>query len=186
MAQRQDRDTFGVHQNRAVQNNSKRNSFSANWDVQSNITQETQDDPAIWAKETVDISKIDGRMSRSSSWGQAESTVTSVEPIRKTHPLSNERWDVEVHKNYEKSKSQMIKETNDRPTFRTHQFNKSAQEREKKLSVSTQNTEKLDKMEGKMIYCLLCINNINSWKAENKMRAYLLLTINYIRIYSLH
>lgn len=145
MAQRQDRDTFGVHQNRAMQNNSKRNSFSQNWEAQSTMTQETQDESAIWAKENGE--KHDGRMSRTSSWGQAESTVTSVEPTRKAHPLSNDRWDAE-HKSYEKSKSH-AKEPSERPTFRTHMFNKSAQEREKKLSVSTQNTEKLEKMEGK-------------------------------------
>lgn len=51
MAQRQNRDTFGVHQNRVVQEaSSKRNSFSANWDAGSSLTQETQDD-GVWAKD---------------------------------------------------------------------------------------------------------------------------------------
>lgn len=41
-----------MHQNRVVQEaSSKRNSFSANWDAGSSLTQETQDD-AIWAKDT--------------------------------------------------------------------------------------------------------------------------------------
>lgn len=62
MAQRQDRDTFGVHQNRnMMQNNSKRNSFSANWDVQSNLTQGTTDDSGgIWGRDDAD--KTDGRL----------------------------------------------------------------------------------------------------------------------------
>lgn len=138
MAQRQDRDTFGVHQNRAPPS-SKRNSFSANWEVHSSVTQGTQDDVAIWAKEALDMDKHDGRMSRgSSNWERAESTLTS-EPIRKT--VTGEQWDLE-QKSFEKKN---YKEPVERPTFRTHQFNKSAQEREKKMSVSTQNTEKPEK-----------------------------------------
>lgn len=57
MAQRQDRDTFGVHQNRAVQNNSKRNSFSANWDAQSSLAPDGHDDAASWAKEMAENEK---------------------------------------------------------------------------------------------------------------------------------
>lgn len=141
MAQRQDRDTFGVHQNRAVQNNSKRNSFSANWEVHSTLTQETtQDEGSSWAK---DHEKVDGRTSRTSSWGQAESSINE----RKGLGLA-ERWDVE-HK-YERARNSTGQEPMERPTFRTHQFNKSAQQREKKLSVSTQNTDKMDKMEGEV------------------------------------
>lgn len=147
MAQRQDRDTFGVHQNKTVMNNSKRNSFSANWDVQSTMTQETQDDTS-WAKDALDLDKQDGRISRDSSWDIAESTVTSVEPLRK-NVLLNDRWDIE--QTYEKREKHHIPEPVERPTFRTHQFNKSAKEREKKHSVSTQNTERNDKMEGKFL-----------------------------------
>lgn len=111
MAQRQDRDTFGVHQNR----NSKRNSFSANWEVQSSLTHE--DDGISWAKDAM-------------GWDHIDSTTnTSIDqPIRG---------------------KKMKDASNDRPiTFRTHQFNKSAQEREKKHSIaSTQMTDKSDKMD---------------------------------------
>lgn len=142
IAQRQDRDTFGVHQNRVTQNNSKRNSFSANWEVQSAITQDTHDENTHWAKETLDDEKNDGRLSRD-SWDQADSTtITSFEQPR--------RWEVEK-KSYEKVKH-IVKEAGEIPTFRTHQFNKSAQEREKKHSIaSTQMTDKSDKNEGKRI-----------------------------------
>lgn len=96
MAQRQDRDTFGVHQNRVMQQqNSKRNSFSANWEVQSNMT-ETHNDSTSWAQEGTywsnevgklcfdfwfaDSDRHDGRTSRD-SWELAESTtITSTEP----------------------------------------------------------------------------------------------------------
>lgn len=54
MSQRQDRDTFGVHQNLMNQNNSKRNSFSTNWDVQSNATLDTTDDVHEWTKDKRD------------------------------------------------------------------------------------------------------------------------------------
>lgn len=140
MAQRQDRDTFGVHQNRTMQNNSKRNSFSANWEVQSSITQETQDDGVSWGKDALDVDKHDGRISRDSSWDIAESTVTSVEPIRK-NPLMNDRWDME--RKYDR-REKHAQEPSERPTFRTHQFSKIAKEREKKHSVSTVNTERND------------------------------------------
>ncbi|KAJ8922961.1 hypothetical protein NQ315_001507 [Exocentrus adspersus] len=144
MAQRQDRDTFGVHQNR----NSKRNSFSANWEVQSSLTHETTDDVASWAKEGMEVDKHDGggRTSRD-SWELAESTTnTSVEPRHLA-----ERWDREERK-FEKSKSgrkeAMNHEPVERPTFRTHMFNKNAQEREKKHSIaSTQMTDKTERTE---------------------------------------
>ncbi|KAL1494091.1 hypothetical protein ABEB36_009744 [Hypothenemus hampei] len=128
MAQRQDRDTFGVHQNKTIhQNNSKRNSFSANWEVQSNIT-ETHNDATSWANED---SAHDGRMSRD-SWELAESTtITSIEPAG--------RWE------RDERKSRMMS-SSERPTFRTHQMNKSALEREKKHSVaSTSITDKTDR-----------------------------------------
>lgn len=140
MAQRQDRDTFGVHQNRVPQHNSKRNSFSANWEVQTSMTQEIKDDMAAWAKDALDMDKHDGRNSRD-SWNVTESTTASMEITRKN--MNSERWDGD-HKNYEKKSN---KEPVERPTFRTHQLSKSAQEREKKLSVSTQNTERPDKVD---------------------------------------
>lgn len=60
--------------------------------------------------------------------------------------MLGDKWEIE--RKIEKSKS--YKEPSERPTFRTHQFSKSAQEREKKHSVaSTQNTEKMDSLEGK-------------------------------------
>ncbi|KAJ3645965.1 hypothetical protein Zmor_023581 [Zophobas morio] len=143
MAQRQDRDTFGVHQNRVMQNSSKRNSFSANWEVQSAITHETQEDNTHWAKDTLEIDKNDGRMSRD-SWDQADSTtITSIDQPRR---IISERWETE-RKSYEKNRN-VMKETGERPTFRTHQFNKSAQEREKKHSIaSTQMTDKTERNE---------------------------------------
>ncbi|XP_066258344.1 unconventional myosin-XV isoform X2 [Euwallacea similis] len=140
MVQRQDRDTFGVHQNRVMhQNNSKRNSFSANWEVQSNIT-ETHNDATSWAQE--DSDRNDGRMSRD-SWELAESTtITSIEP----RDIGG-RWDREERK-FEKSRNHQIKDPSERPTFRTHQMNKSALEREKKHSVaSTSITDKTDRQE---------------------------------------
>lgn len=142
MAQRQDRDTFGVHQNRTVMNNSKRNSFSANWDIQSSVTQETQDDGTSWSRDFDDKQE---RIARD-SWDQADSTVTSIEANRKGMIMTSDRWDNE--KSFDKKN--MGQEGGERPTFRTHQFSKHAgREREKKHSVSTQNTEKVDKMEGK-------------------------------------
>lgn len=45
----------------------------------------------------------------------------------------------------ERREKKAFKEPTERPTFRTHMFNKSAQEREKKLSVaSTQMTDKTE------------------------------------------
>ncbi|XP_076273553.1 unconventional myosin 10A isoform X2 [Rhynchophorus ferrugineus] len=139
MAQRQDRDTFGVHQNRVInQNNSKRNSFSANWEVQSNIT-ENHNDATSWAQE--DSDRHDGRISRD-SWELAESTtITSIEPRE-----VERRWERDERK-YDKPKNQSI-EPAERPTFRTHQLNKSALEREKKHSLaSTAMTDKTDRHE---------------------------------------
>lgn len=141
MAQRQDRDTFGVHQNRTVMNNSKRNSFSANWDIQSSVTQETQDDGTSWSK---DFDEKQERHARD-SWDQPDSTVPSIEVNRKAMILMNDRWDSE--KSFDKKN--VMQEPAERPTFRSHQFSKSAsRDREKKHSVSTQNTEKIEKMEG--------------------------------------
>ncbi|KAK9739373.1 hypothetical protein QE152_g9077 [Popillia japonica] len=140
MAQRQDRDTFGVHQNRTVMNNSKRNSFSANWDIQSSVTQETQDDGTSWSK---DFDEKQERHARD-SWDQPDSTVPSIEVNRKAMILMNDRWDSE--KSFDKKN--VMQEPAERPTFRSHQFSKSAsRDREKKHSVSTQNTEKIEKME---------------------------------------
>lgn len=140
MAQRQDRDTFGVHQNRVIQNSSKRNSFSANWEVQSAITHETQDDSTHWAKDALDLDKADGRLSRD-SWDQPDSTITSSDQPRR---IISERWETD-----RKNRS-IVKEGGERPTFRTHQFNKSAQEREKKHSIaSTQMTDKTERNDSK-------------------------------------
>ncbi|KAF2905677.1 hypothetical protein ILUMI_00498 [Ignelater luminosus] len=141
MAQRQNRDTFGVHQNHVGQNNSKRNSFSANWEIQSSLTQDTQDDTSSWAKEKMDIHFV-----RKDSWEQNESTITTTEQPRRNISVTSDRWDVE-QKVYEKTRSSTPKEPLERPTFRTHQMSKIAQEREKKHSVSTVNTEKQEKLE---------------------------------------
>ncbi|XP_030752101.1 unconventional myosin-XV isoform X2 [Sitophilus oryzae] len=139
MAQRQDRDTFGVHQNRVMNhNNSKRNSFSANWEVQSSIT-ETHHDATSWAHE--DSDRHDGRISRD-SWDMADSTTITSIDAREVE----RRWDRDDRK-YDKSKNQS-KEPSERPTFRTHQLNKSALEREKKHSLaSTAMTDKTDRHE---------------------------------------
>lgn len=57
-------------------------------------------------------------------------------------------WDREERK-FEKSRNHVIKDPSERPTFRTHQMNKSALEREKKHSVaSTSITDKTDHQEG--------------------------------------
>lgn len=130
MAKRQDRDTFGVHQNRVNQNSSKRNSFSANWEIQSSLTQETHQDD--WSKEKLEF--------RKDSWDQNLSS-TEVTP-RRNGSVTSDRWEPDP-----KIKSP-IKEPTERPTFRTHQMNKIALEREKKHSVSTVNTEKAEKLEG--------------------------------------
>ena len=149
ISQRQDRDTFGVHQNRAAQHSSKRNSFSANWDIQSSVTQETQDDGTSWGKDVAE-EKQDGRLTRN-SWDRPESTVTSIEPRRF---MMNDRWDDDNKGGHEKNRT--LQEPSERPTFRTHQYSKSAErDREKKHSVSTQNTEKID---GKLHYVTVCEN----------------------------
>ncbi|KAJ8956705.1 hypothetical protein NQ318_014060 [Aromia moschata] len=147
MAQRQDRDTFGVHQNRVIQNNSKRNSFSANWEVHSSMTQETADDAASWAKEGLEVDKHDGRTSRG-SWEMADSTTnTSIDPRHLSEQWEREERKFEKNKNARKEA--MNHEPIERPTFRTHMFNKSAQEREKKHSVaSTLMTDKTERTEG--------------------------------------
>lgn len=148
MSQRQDRDTFGVHQNRVVQNNSKRNSFSANWDIQSSLTQETQDDAISWGKERLD-EKRELHRTRRDSWDQ-NGSITSTEPSKKMSFVSSDNWDTDG-KGYEKSRG-YCKEPAERPTFRTHQMNKIAQEREKKHSVSTTATEKTEKLESKSVF----------------------------------
>ncbi|KAB0792987.1 hypothetical protein PPYR_12607 [Photinus pyralis] len=137
MAQRQERDTFGVHQNLVEQSNSKRNSFSANWDIQSSLTQDTQDDGASnWAK-------FD-HANRKDSWDQSEIIKMEQNVTRRSMVAAmNEHWDDEP-----KPKAQAKDhEPTERPTFRTHQMNKVAKEREKKHSVSTINTEKTEKLE---------------------------------------
>lgn len=153
MAQRKDRDTFGVHQNRVLQN-SKRNSFSANWDVQSNITQDTTDDGINWTKDGMEIEKTDGR--RRDSWDLGETiTNNSVEPRHLTEAWDREERKFEQIDKYIDQKPKMIKreginDGSERPTFKTHMFSKSALEREKKHSVaSTQITDKTERTEGK-------------------------------------
>ncbi|KAG5895943.1 hypothetical protein JTB14_016344 [Gonioctena quinquepunctata] len=139
MAQRQDRDTFGVHQNRVVQN-SKRNSFSANWDVQSSLTHDTTDD-GHWGKE------MEKRDERRDSWDLGETTTnTSVDARHMTEMWDREERKFEKNKNIRKEV--MRHEPVERPTFKTHMFNKSVQEREKKHSVaSTQMTDKTERTE---------------------------------------
>lgn len=153
MAQRQDRDTFGVHQNTVLHGNSKRNSFSANWEVNSSTAHDSREEFNNWAKDGIDSEKQDGRMSRqSSNWDQTESSNINDSEIvqRNIFIISNERWENENKPYMEKSKHMNYgKENVDRPTFRTHQMNRSQQEREKKHSVTTQNTDKQDKLEGK-------------------------------------
>lgn len=144
MSQRQDRDTFGVHQNRVAQNNSKRNSFSANWEMQSSMTQETQDDIISWGKDRLDDNR------RKDSWDQ-NGSITSTEPSKKMSFMSTDNWEMEV-----KTRAHP-KEPAERPTFRTHQMNKIAQEREKKHSVSTTNTEKTEKIESKSLSLSHCL-----------------------------
>lgn len=73
--------------------------------------------------------------------------------------MTSDRWDHDGQRRQqqqlEKSKS-YGREPADRPTFRTHQFNKSAQEREKKHSVaSTLTTDKADTMEGKQTFLVM-------------------------------
>lgn len=90
-------------------------------------------------------------------WEPAESvTSTEAPPRRLNNPpvavMTSDRWDTSERKQQqhtEKSKS-YSREPVDRPTFRTHQYNKSVQEREKKHSIaSTLTTEKADTMEGR-------------------------------------
>lgn len=160
MAQRQDRDTFGVHQNLALPGNSKRNSFSANWEVQSSITQEQREEVNNWAKEEMDIEKQDGRGSRQSSWEHHESSIMTSSEIqhRNISITSNERWEMDSKAYVDKSRHQpAIKNDMERPTFRTHQMNRSAQEREKKHSVSTITTDKPEKSEGTFTIILISL-----------------------------
>ncbi|XP_017773416.1 PREDICTED: unconventional myosin-XV [Nicrophorus vespilloides] len=133
MAQRQDRDTFGVHQNRNSMMNlsSKRNSFSANWDIQSSVTQDTQEEE----EKIIETSRRD-------SWDEPD----LGEKRSKINPLLNDRWDLDPKpKMMMMMQQQQQSDTpSERPTFRTHQFSKAEKEREKKHSVSTINTEKMD------------------------------------------
>lgn len=94
-------------------------------------------------------------------WEPAESVASTEPPPRRLNnsvaAMTSDRWDTSERKQQvaaEKSKS-YGREPVDRPTFRTHQYNKSAQEREKKHSIaSTLTTEKADTMEGRMcVYC---------------------------------
>lgn len=148
MAQRQDRDTFGVHQNMVMHSSSKRNSFSANWEVSTSLTQETREEVNNWAKDGMDAEKHDGRLSReSSNWDTSETNEIRHRNISVT---SNDRWDMD-NRNMERRHLSSSKENLERPTFRTHQMSKSQQEREKKLSVSTQNTDKPEKLDGKFL-----------------------------------
>lgn len=127
---------------------SKRNSFSANWEVNSSLTQEIHE-VGNWAKDGMDSEK-EGRMSRqSSNWDQNESSImTGSEMPHRASVTSNDRWEMESKVYMDKKRHS--NENIDRPTFRTHQMNRSQQEREKKHSVSTQNTDKQDKLEGNL------------------------------------
>lgn len=97
-------------------------------------------------------------LSEKQGWEAAESLASTEPPPPQrlnvsVAAMTSDRWDSGERKQQlqplEKSKS-YGREPADRPTFRTHQFNKSAQEREKKHSVaSTLTTEKADTMEGK-------------------------------------
>lgn len=150
MAQRQDRDTFGVHQNRVLQN-AKKNSFSASWDVQSTMTQDTNEDAINWSKVGLEMDKLDGR--RRDSWDLGETvTNNTIEPRHLAESWDREEIKFEKHGN--KKPKPAVRETNndsvDRPTFKSHMFSKNAHEREKKLSVaSTQMTDKTDRNESK-------------------------------------
>ncbi|XP_057659116.1 myosin-VIIa [Diorhabda carinulata] len=139
MLQRQDRDTFGVHQNLINQDNSKRNSFSTNWDVQSNITQDTTDDGQEWTKD-----KRDGRRD---SWDLGETTTNTSMDAK--HMM--EMWDrneMKFEKNRKVRKASNQESMERPPTFKTHMLSKSAQEREKKHSTgSVQFLDKIDKPE---------------------------------------
>lgn len=155
MAQRQERDTFGVHQNRVVQN-SKRNSFSVNWDAQSNLTQDTTDDCVNWSKDGMEFDKLDSR--RRDSWDLGETTTnTSAEPRNLADVWDREERNFAKFEKYENNKAKSLKcdilsESGERPTFKSHMFSKSAQEREKKHSVaSTQITDRTERTEGEYI-----------------------------------
>lgn len=161
MAQRQDRDTFGVHQNAVIHTSSKRNSFSANWEVSSSTVHDSRDEVSNWAKEGIENEKQDGRIStQSSNWDQTESSNMNSEIVqRNISIISRESWEVETKPYNEKTKHMNYnKENVERPTFRTHQMNRSQQEREKKHSVSTQNTDKQDKLEGNILLLYFVTN----------------------------
>ncbi|VEN63077.1 unnamed protein product [Callosobruchus maculatus] len=143
MAQRQDRDTFGVHQNRVhAQNNSKRNSFSANWDVQSSVTQGTTDDG--WGKDEVDKNGL-----RRDSWELAETTTnTSTEPRHMVEVWDRDDTKYERRNGRKEDIMRGHESSSERPTFRSHMFSKNAHDREKKHSLaSTQATDKTEKNE---------------------------------------
>nr|CAH7758737.1 unnamed protein product [Callosobruchus chinensis] len=143
MAQRQDRDTFGVHQNRVhAQNNSKRNSFSANWDVQSSVTQATTDDG--WGKDEVDKNGL-----RRDSWELAETTTnTSTEPRHMVDVWDRDETKYERRNGRKEDIMRGHESSSERPTFRSHMFSKNAHDREKKHSLaSTQATDKTEKNE---------------------------------------
>ncbi|KAL3274440.1 hypothetical protein HHI36_015828, partial [Cryptolaemus montrouzieri] len=142
MAQRQDRDTFGVHQNRNLMENSKRNSFSANWDSQSSMTQETQED-MNWGKDSMEMDKPISR----DSWDQNEYPITTMDAMPRRNGQID-RLDREERRDIERREKKVFKEPSERPTFKTHMFSKNAHEREKKLSVaSTQMTDKTELQE---------------------------------------
>lgn len=106
--------------------------------------------------------------------------MASTEPPapRRLNPpvaaMTSDRWDTTERKpqqqqqqlqSPEKSKS-YGREPVDRPTFRTHQYNKSVQEREKKHSVaSTLTTEKADTMEGREMCVSVRVScNVFLWR----------------------
>lgn len=120
--------------------------------------------------------KISYALPDKQGWEPAESvTSTEAPPRRLNNPpvaaMTSDRWDTSERKQQhaEKSKS-YSREPVDRPTFRTHQYNKSAQEREKKHSIaSTLTTEKADTMEGrKCVYCVVFFGEVLSNRASNR------------------
>lgn len=112
ITQRQDRDTFGVHQNRA----GMKTSFSANWDLNSST---------VASQDNID-------MQGQGHWNNGG----NASPDQVDH-----------HAQVKRMMGGDSQGGDSRPTFRTHQYSKTVEkEREKKSSVSTQDTER-DKMD---------------------------------------
>lgn len=112
ITQRQDRDTFGVHQNRA----GMKTSFSANWELNSST---------VASQDNID-------MQGQGHWNNGG----NASPDQVDH-----------HAQVKRMLAGESQGGDSRPTFRTHQYSKTVEkEREKKSSVSTQDTER-DKMD---------------------------------------